>query len=60
MTPENFCYWLQGYFEIAQPQTLSSEHIQQIKDHLTQVFNKQTPVYNHSTNKLIRNNDRIC
>lgn len=46
-TPENFCYWLQGYFEIAQHQgpagELTKEAVQEIKNHLALVFKKETP-----------------
>ena len=47
MTPENFCYWLQGWLELnttvdhrdgATPETLKM-----IKDHLDLVFKKVTP-----------------
>lgn len=46
MTPENFCYWLKGYFEIEgnQPRppehadSLNSEQIKMIKTHLDYVF----------------------
>lgn len=43
MTPENFCYWLQGIFEVSNPQELSKEQLQVIKDHLALVFLKFTP-----------------
>lgn len=39
MTPENFCYWLQGYFEIEEPDFLSKGQIRMIRDHLSLVFN---------------------
>ncbi len=46
MTSRDFCYWLQGYFEIGQNQprpaewspNLNSEQIQCIKNHLAMVF----------------------
>lgn len=38
MTPENFCYWLQGYFEIADPKSLSEKELEMIKNHLNLVF----------------------
>ena len=50
MTPEQFCYWLQGFFEIEyasnnpEKVTLTSRQVETIKDHLKLVFNKQTPV----------------
>jgi len=44
MTPENFCYWLQGSLEILSPAGLTSEQVTVIKDHLQLVFDKQTPV----------------
>lgn len=43
MTPENFCYWLQGLLEVGQPDTLNQEQIKIIQDHLTLVFTKLTP-----------------
>lgn len=44
MTPENFCYWLQGFFEIADPKELTPEQLQEVKNHLSLVFNKVTPI----------------
>lgn len=38
-----FCYWLQGFFEIADPERISIDEIKIIKDHLQLVFNKVTP-----------------
>lgn len=43
MTPENFCYWLQGLMELDNPVKLNAIQTQQIKDHLTLVFIKETP-----------------
>lgn len=43
MTERDFCYWLQGFFEVAKPETLTSEQIQEIHNHLKLVFNKVTP-----------------
>jgi hypothetical protein len=43
MTPENFVYWLQGFFEISDPKILTESQITQIKDHLSLVFKKETP-----------------
>jgi hypothetical protein len=42
MTPENFCYWLQGYIEISETKTLTSEQLQVVWEHLNLVFNKVT------------------
>ena len=44
MTAEQFTYWLQGFMEIGNPDNLSTEETQIIKDHLALVFNKQTPI----------------
>ena len=44
MTPENFCYWLQGFFEILDADgtkkvsLLSLKQIEMIKQHLDYVF----------------------
>ncbi len=39
MTPEQFCYWLQGWFEISElPTQLYPSQINKIKQHLNLVF----------------------
>jgi hypothetical protein len=43
MTPENFTYWLQGFFEVSDTKKLDEKQVQIIKDHLNLVFNKVTP-----------------
>lgn len=42
MTPDQFCYWLQGFAELhdAPP---GREQWQSIREHLAAVFNKVTP-----------------
>lgn len=46
MSPENFCYGLQGYFEIAesgeQLESLDEDQIQVIQEHLSLVLHKVT------------------
>jgi hypothetical protein len=51
MTPENFTYWLQGFFEISDAKKLDETQVQIIKDHLDLVFNKVTPDRSESTLK---------
>jgi len=50
MSPQEFCYWLQGYFEIvgtnAPTKSLNPEQVQVIKDYLILVFTKVTPSIN--------------
>ena len=43
MTPRDFCYWLQGFFEINNPMTIDPIELDIIKDHLKLVFQKETP-----------------
>lgn len=38
MTSRDFCYWLQGHFEIAETDTLSESQVKMIKRHLALVF----------------------
>ena len=38
MTPVNFCYFLQGYFEISNSNTLTPEQVKMIRAHLNLVF----------------------
>jgi hypothetical protein len=42
MTERDFCYWLQGLFEISDPKTLDEDQVSMIKEHLQLVFNKVT------------------
>lgn len=41
MSPENFCYWLQGYSELC-GENPSPEQWKMIQDHLTLVFKNVT------------------
>ena len=43
MSPEQFTYWLKGFFEISDTNNLSEKQVQIIRDHLDLVFNKVTP-----------------
>lgn len=45
MDEKNFCYWLNGYFELTDKLCLDSKQVQIIKDHLALVFDKVTPKY---------------
>lgn len=38
MTSRDFCFWLQGYFEITNPEDISIEQTQMIRRHLALVF----------------------
>ena len=44
MNAQDFCYWLQGYFEIAGNNSMTDEQVAVIKEHLQLVFNKVTTV----------------
>lgn len=47
MTPENFCYWLQGFFEIQDISNivLSKKQVDIIREHLQLVFRKETSTH---------------
>ncbi len=38
MTSRDFCYWLQGFFEIDKPVTITEDQTTLIKRHLALVF----------------------
>ena len=38
MDPVNFCYWLQGYFELCENDNLTDKQVEIIKNHLGLVF----------------------
>ena len=42
MTPQEFCYWLNGYFDLAGDDTsMTDEQIQCVKEHLELVFQQK-------------------
>ena len=43
MTPEQFAYWLNGFVELNPNAMLTLTQWQIVKDHLAQVFKKETP-----------------
>lgn len=44
MTPEQFCYWLQGYTELQVGEVgITRDQWRIIQDHLKEVFHKVTP-----------------
>lgn len=67
MTAENFCYWLQGYFELTPNRNeLPEPQIKIIREHLQLVFNRVTttvetqnclPVFNLSQQWEIEGNE---
>lgn len=52
MTPENFCYWLQGLLEVGNPEQLNKEQLEMIKEHLNLVFKKETRKTNFNLTEL--------
>ncbi len=42
MNPQEFAYWLQGYFEISGSEELSKEQVEVVKKHLALVLTKVT------------------
>ena len=46
MKSENFCFWLQGFFELGSGSKLTAEQVAQIKTHLALVF-KHDPAMAH-------------
>lgn len=43
MNEQTFCYWLQGFIELSDTDTISEKQWLVIKDHLKLVFDKKTP-----------------
>lgn len=43
MEAQDFCYWLQGFFELSEGKKLTPKQVEIIKDHLNLVFDKVTP-----------------
>lgn len=57
MNERDFCYWLQGMFELTNANELTAEQVQQIKGHLKLVFDKQTPDYGVPNEWLLQGNE---
>ena len=52
MNPINFVYWLQGFLEIGNPTSIDEKQVQEIKNHIALVLDKQTyPLYTTHVNK---------
>lgn len=62
MTEREFCYWLQGIFEIndlspGQDEKLSGAQVRVIRDHLKLVFTKVTP---HHVPSSLKDVEKYC
>lgn len=44
LTPEQFCYWLKGFVEMNPEAMITHTQWLILKDHLNQVFKKETPL----------------
>ena len=42
MNERDFCYWLQGYFELNGAEELSAKQVEIVREHLQLVLNKVT------------------
>lgn len=42
MNERDFCYWLQGYFELNGTRELSAKQVEIVREHLQLVLNKVT------------------
>lgn len=51
----DFVYWLQGFLEIQNPQSISEDQVKIIKDHINLVLKKETPGLEY----LSLDNDKI-
>ena len=43
MTERDFVYWLQGFLEVTNPETITAEQIQIIKNHIKLVLTNPAP-----------------
>lgn len=42
MTPQDFCMWLHGFFELSGKSELSKEQVKMVHDHLNLMFKQPT------------------
>ena len=53
MTSRDFAYWLQGFFEIYEPQTINKQQVEIIRNHLNLVFKHEIdPSLNEGKTKV--------
>lgn len=45
MNERDFIYWLQGFLELSEAESLNEKQIQIVKDHIELVLKKETPTY---------------
>lgn len=57
MCADEFAYWLKGYFELSDSNTLTEQQVKIIKEHLTLVFTKVTK---QQLGDLSASHRRIC
>lgn len=67
MIPQNFCYWLQGYFELTNSNNITKDQLKVIKEHLDLVLNNSitstespTYCYNNPITDAKSGNPLIC
>jgi len=59
MTPENFCYWLQGYYEMVGTYKLNEEQQKMVFEHHQLAFNKVTPTSIKKETPTVNNSFKI-
>lgn len=64
MTPEQFCYWLQGFLEMRDSDDIiPCEQVKMVREHLRTVFGKVTPELSPSASRqlsLFDQTKKIC
>lgn len=54
MTSRDFCFWLQGLFEVGKPVSLDAEQTEMLKKHLGLVFQHEiAPSVNRKTEPVL-------
>ena len=57
MSPQDFTYWLQGFFELSNSDTLTESQVALIREHLELVFNKVTPEHHEKETPELPSSD---
>ncbi len=55
MSANDFCNWLQGYFELANPMSIGVSETAMIREHLELAGKDKTPYYSESLRFGIKN-----
>lgn len=59
MNEKEFCYWLQGFFEMTNPEELTPEQVKMIRQHLCLVFDNKSSEITFTPDNIFNNPSKL-